>query len=77
MLPGNFDHFVKFGNLHECFAETVHRVGKFCTFFIDFLVYVNYLLIKNLIALSKSLHFTAKDCTVLLDLDVYLTIESE
>jgi hypothetical protein len=77
MLSGYFDHFVEFRYLHESFAETIHCVCKFRTFFVDFLIHIDYLLVENLIALSKCLHFAAKYSAVLLYLNVDLSIKSE
>jgi hypothetical protein len=77
MLSGDFDHFVKFRYLHESLAETIHSVCKFRTFIVDFLIHIDYLLVQNLITLSKCLHFAAKYSAVLLYLNVDLSIKSE
>lgn len=76
-LPGYFYHFVEFWDLIEGLAETIHSIRKFCTLVVDFLVNINDLLVENLVALSKRLHLATKDCAILLDLNINLSIKSK
>jgi len=74
MLFIDLDHFVQLRNLQKSFAEPIKGIGELCTFIVDVFVYIDYFLVKHLVAFSKCLHFAAEDCAILLNLHISLTI---